>query len=238
MRTAKGRERLRDRQRAVLRYPVSRLQVSPWITKHGSLPIPQSLAAFGGAHPGLTFASIGFSAHGTSVVPGLMSGLPLLLAGAFWVHGTSAAAAMGPILGGVAVLAFGGLVGRLVGPQWAPAGALVLACTLPEQYTSRASFSETAAQVLLFGGLSLVVDALTLARARTEAGSSAAARGPAAGQPPPGTGPPSPVTGPWHPEIGPPPEAGPSSPEASLASPEASLASPEASLASPEASLA
>jgi hypothetical protein len=203
----------------VLRDPGAYLQTGYWIAQHGSLPIPQSLAAFGGAHPGLTFASTGFFAHGTSVVPGLMSGLPLLLAGAFWVHGTSAAAAMGPILGGAAVLAFGGLVGRLAGPQWAPAGALVLACTLPQQYTSRASFSETAAQVLLLGGLSLVVDALTLARARTEAGSSAAAPGLAAGQQPPGAGPPSPVTGPWHLEVGPPsPEAGPPSSDGGLAS--------------------
>jgi hypothetical protein len=171
----------------VLRDPGAYLQTGYWIAKHGALPIPQSLAAFGGAHPGLTFSSTGFAASGTSVVPGLMSGLPLLLAGAFWVHGTAAAAAMGPILGGLAVLAFGGLVGRLTGPQWAPAGALVLACTLPEQYTSRASFSETAAQVLLFGGLSLVIDALTIARARTEAGSSAAAEQPETPAPPPET---------------------------------------------------
>jgi hypothetical protein len=168
----------------VLRDPGAYLQTGYWLAQHGSLPIPQSLAAFGGAHPGLTFSSIGFAAHGTSVVPGLMSGLPLLLAGAFWVHGTAAAAAMGPILGGLAVLAFGGLVGRLTGPQWAPAGALVLACTLPEQYTSRASFSETAAQVLLFGGLSLVIDALTTARARTVAVPSAGAQQPAAPPPP------------------------------------------------------
>jgi hypothetical protein len=153
----------------VLRDPGAYLQTGYWIAQHGSLPIPQSLAAFGGAHPGLTFSSTGFAVHGTSVVPGLMSGLPLLLAGAFWVNGTSAAAAMGPILGGLAVLAFGGLVGRLAGLKWAPAGALVLAFTLPEQYTSRAAFSETAAQVLLFGGLSLVIDALTVARTRSPA---------------------------------------------------------------------
>jgi hypothetical protein len=150
----------------VLRGPGTYLQTGYWLAEHGSLPIPVALAAFGGAHPGLGFSSTGFFASGTSVVPGLMSGLPLLLAGAFWVHGTAAAAAMGPILGGLAVLAFGGLAGRLAGPQWAPAGALVLAVTLPEQYTSRGSFSETAAQVLLFGGLSLVVDALTLGPAQ------------------------------------------------------------------------
>jgi hypothetical protein len=158
----------------VLRDPGAYLQTGYWIAQHGSLPIPQSLASFGGAHPGLGFSSTGFFTRGTSVVPGLMSGLPLLLAGAFWVHGIPAAAAMGPILGGLAVLAFGGLVGRLAGLPWAPAGALVLAFTLPEQYTSRASFSETAAQVLLFGGLSLVVDALTLRHSRNRPGSPAA----------------------------------------------------------------
>ena len=146
----------------VLRDPGAYLQTGYWIAQHGSLPIPQSLASFGGAHPGLGFSSIGFLSRGSSVVPGLMSGLPLLLAGAFWLHGITAAGAMGPILGGLAVLSFGGLVGRLAGPRWAPAGALVLGLTLPEQYTSRGSFSETAVQVLLFGGLALVADALTL----------------------------------------------------------------------------
>jgi hypothetical protein len=167
----------------VLRDPGAYLQTGYWIAQHGSLPIPQSLASFGGAHSGLGFASTGFAASGTSVVPKLMSGLPLVLAGAFWVHGAAAAAAMGPILGGLAVLAFGGLTGRLVGLRWAPAGALVLALTLPEQYTSRASFSETAAQVLLFGGLSLIADALAL---RGQRRASAAGQGAASGDRPAG----------------------------------------------------
>ncbi len=87
----------------------------------------------------------------------------MLLAGGFWTSGTGGGAVIGPILGGLAVLSFGGLVGRLAGRQWAPAGALALALTLPEIYTSRDAFSETAVQVLLFGGLSLVIDALTVA---------------------------------------------------------------------------
>jgi hypothetical protein len=175
----------------VLRDPGAYLQTGYWIAQHGSLPIPQSLASFGGAHPGLGFSSTGFFTRGTSVVPGLMSGLPLVLAGAFWIHGLSAAAAMGPILGGLAVLAFGGLVGRLAGMRWAPAGALVLALTLPEQYTSRASFSETAVQILLFGGLSLVVDALTLRHSDSRPGPQAA--------PPQGTAPSEPATAPgWR----------------------------------------
>ncbi|MGH3183608.1 MAG: hypothetical protein ACRDOE_17150, partial [Streptosporangiaceae bacterium] len=62
------------------------------------------------------------------------------------------------------VLSYGGLVGRLAGARWAPAAAAVLAVSLPEQYTSRASFSEPLAQVLLFGGLCLLADSLTVNR--------------------------------------------------------------------------
>ncbi|HMH91695.1 MAG TPA: hypothetical protein VK586_11515 [Streptosporangiaceae bacterium] len=144
----------------VLRSPGAYLQAGYWLAQHGSLPIPQSLAAFGGgAHAGLGFSSIGFFAHGSSVVPLGTSGLPMLLAGGFWAHG---AAALGAVLGGFAVLSFGGLIARLAGPQWAPAGALVLGLSLPEQYVSRSAFTEPALQVLLFGGLCLLIDSLTL----------------------------------------------------------------------------
>ena len=166
----------------VLRGGGAYLQTGYWITQHGSLPIPQSLAAFGGSHPGLTFSSAGFLAQGSSVVPASMAGLPMLLAGAFWVHGISAATALGPVIGGLAILAFGGLTGRLAGPRWAPAGALVLGFTLPEQYVSRSALPETAAQVLLFGGLCLVIDAVTIARTNG-AGAQAQALAAAGGRP-------------------------------------------------------
>ena len=146
---------------AVLRDQGAYLQTGYWLAQHGSLPIPQSLHAFGGPQPGLGFSSIGFFSHGTSVVPSFMSGLPMLLAGGFWAHGVAGAAAIGPVLGGLAVLSFGGLTARLVGPQWAPAGAVVLGLALPEQYVSRTSLAEPALQVLLFGGLCLLTDALT-----------------------------------------------------------------------------
>ena len=146
----------------VTRTPGAYFQTGYWIAQHGSLPIPQSLAAFGGSQAGLQFASIGFAQYGHSVVPDVAAGLPMLLTTGFWTSGTGGGAVIGPLLGGLAVLSFGGLVGRLAGRQWAPAGALVLALTLPEIYTGRDSFSETAVQVLLFGGLSFIVDALTV----------------------------------------------------------------------------
>ena len=151
----------------VSRDPGASAQIAFWIAEHGALPIPASLAAFGGAHPGLAFSSYGFTSHGASVVPGLTSGLPIVLAAGMWVHGVTGATMMSPLLGALAVLAVGGLTGRLAGPQWAPAGAFLLALTIPEVYTSRSAFSETLAQALLFGGLCLIVDSFSSRRPLT-----------------------------------------------------------------------
>jgi hypothetical protein len=161
----------------VARDPGVSFQAGYWIAQHGSLAIPRSLAAFGGPHPGLSSSSIGFFPHGGTVAPSSMPGLPMLVAGGMWIHGLGTAAAMSAILGAFAVLAFGGLVGRLAGPQWAPAGALVLGFTLPEQYTSRSAFSEPLMQVLLIGGLCLLIDSLTIDRAGGGTGAEATPRG-------------------------------------------------------------
>ena len=70
------------------RTPGAYFQTGYWIAQHGSLPITGSLAAFGGAHAGLHLSSVGFVAHGHSVVPAVTAGLPMLLAGGFWTSGT------------------------------------------------------------------------------------------------------------------------------------------------------
>lgn len=145
----------------VTRDPGVYLNFGYWIAHHGSVTIPVSATAFGAHHPGLAFASAGFLQNGANLVPQFLAGLPTLLAAGFWAGGTSAAVLVPPVIGGLAVLAFGGLTGRLAGPRWAPAGAIVLALALPEQYTSRAAFSETLTQVLLFGGLCLLIDSLS-----------------------------------------------------------------------------
>jgi hypothetical protein len=154
----------------VVRDPGTYLQTGYWIAQHGSLPIPQALTAFGGAHPGLHFASTGFLTQGSGIYPAVAPGLPLILAGGFWVHGVAAATALAAVLGGLAVLSFAGLVARLVGPQWAPAGALVLGISMPQQYVSRTTLGETALQITLFGGLCLLADSVGLRAARPTAG--------------------------------------------------------------------
>ncbi|HEY3650853.1 MAG TPA: hypothetical protein VGL33_23010, partial [Streptosporangiaceae bacterium] len=154
----------RTEQIIYLRDPATYLQVAYWIAHHGLLPIPDNAVAFGGPHPGLSFASSNYYPRGTGIVPQFMTGAPLVLAAGIWLHGISGALLVTPVVGGCAVLSFGGLAGRLAGPGWAPAAAAVLALSLPEQYTSRGSFSEPLAQVLLFGGLSLLADSLIINR--------------------------------------------------------------------------
>ncbi len=148
----------------VSRDPGAYAQFAYWIADHGRLPIPASVAAFGGTHPGLAFASFGFTTHAGNVVPGLTAGLPIVLAVGMWAHGISGATVISPLIGALAILAVGGLTARLAGPQWAPAGALLLALTVPEIYTSRSAFSDTLAQALIFGGLALVVDSFSSRR--------------------------------------------------------------------------
>lgn len=148
------------------------LQYAYWIAHHGSVTIPDSPAAFGSsAH--LTFASHGFFPNGPNLTPSFMPGLPLVLAGGAWLSGIPGAMLMAPAIAGCAVLSFAGVAGRLVGPRWAPVAALVLALTLPEQYTGRTTLAEPLVQVLLFGGLCLIIDAMIISRRRHGAGSAA-----------------------------------------------------------------
>jgi hypothetical protein len=140
--------------------PGSYIQFAAWIAHHGSLPIPQTRAAFGGTHGVLHFDSAAFFQVGSGVVPRFMAGLPMVLAAGFWIGGTAGAVALAPLLGACAVLTFGGLAARLIGPRWAPLAALVLALSQPEQFTSRSTYSEPLAQIIFLGGLCLVVDSL------------------------------------------------------------------------------
>ena len=149
-----------SQQIIVERDPASYMQFAAWIAHHGSLPIPQARAAFGGTHQALIFNSPAFYQVGGTMVPQFMAGLPMVLAAGFWIGGVAAAVLVPPLLGACVVLTFGGLAARLTGPRWAPLAALVLALSLPEQFTSRSAFSEPLVQILFLGGLCLVIDSL------------------------------------------------------------------------------
>ncbi len=148
---------LRSEQVFAVGDPSVYLQYGYWIAEHGTVRIPTSASAFGSSG-GLVFASPGFYLSGGYLTPAFLPGLPLMLAAGTWLSGLGGALMMPAVLGGCAVLSFGGLVGRLAGPRWAPVGALVLAVCLPELYVSRTPFAEPLVQVLLFGGLCLFID--------------------------------------------------------------------------------
>ncbi|MFI0405025.1 hypothetical protein [Actinomadura sp. 3N508] len=143
----------------VRRDPASYVQYAVWLKNEGSLPIPLMERAFGGHDRALYYESPAFYQDGGAIVPQFMAGLPLVLTLGGWLGGMHGMLLMAPLLGACCVLAFAGLVARLVGPRWAPAGALLLALTLPMLYVSRSTFSELPAIVLLLGGLSLIYDA-------------------------------------------------------------------------------
>lgn len=148
----------------VTRDPASYMQFAAWISQHGKLPIPEDTAAFGTAKHLVQFDSFAYFQVGHVIVPQFMAGLPMVLAAAWWVNGVFYALTMAPVLGGAAILTFGGLAARLVGPRWAVPATLTLAAAFPEQFTSRSTYSEPLAQILLLGGLCLLVDSQRAAR--------------------------------------------------------------------------
>ncbi|MGH3250058.1 MAG: hypothetical protein ACRDOI_28190, partial [Trebonia sp.] len=147
----------------------SYMNFAQWISRHGSLPIPQDAAAFGHA-PGITFASAAYYQVGSSIVPQFMAGLPMLLSLGFWAGGARLAVFIAPVLGALGIFTFGGLVARLVGPRWAPLAALVIAIGIPEAYVSRNTYTETLAQIVLLGALSLWIDSQRTDRGAEDAG--------------------------------------------------------------------
>jgi hypothetical protein len=151
-------------QIVVRRDPASYFNFATWLTGHGSLPIPVDKAAFGGGDAALSYGSPAFFQRGGVLVPQFMAGTPMIVTAGGWIGGARALLGAMPILGGLAVLSFGGLTARLVSPRWAPAGALALALTWPMMMISRAIYSETAALVLTLGGLALTLDALRSGR--------------------------------------------------------------------------
>lgn len=165
---------LHGEQFIVRRDPATYAQYAVWLAVDGTLPIPADVAAFGGPDPALRFDSVGFygvgpdgavlgddavQGPGTGILPQFMPGTAIIHAFGHWMGGVPGLMLMPPILGALAVLTFGGTVARLAGARWAVVAAAVLAVSLPVIYTSRAAFSETCSMILLFGAVSLLLDA-------------------------------------------------------------------------------
>ncbi|MCX9190249.1 hypothetical protein C3Y87_02225 [Carbonactinospora thermoautotrophica] len=154
----------------IRRDPGSYAQFAYWLARHGSLPIPGDLEAFGGPDPALTLESPAYFQRGDRIVPQFMAGFPLLAALGHWLGGWTGLLVTPAVLGGLALLAMGGLTGRLVGPRWAPLGALALGLAFPVLNAARATYSEAPALLLTLGGLWLLTEAVRPEASRWLAG--------------------------------------------------------------------
>ncbi|MBO0829412.1 MAG: hypothetical protein J2P24_16690, partial [Streptosporangiales bacterium] len=149
----------------VERDPASYVQFGWWLGRHGSLPVAESRWAFGGGVPGMSWNSPAFYQVGPVVWPQFMIGLPMLLAVAKWTAGLGGMLVLNAVLGSLALLAFGGLTARLVGPRIAPFATLLLAFSFPQLFVARSAYSEPLAELLVLAGLCLLLDCRTV-RAR------------------------------------------------------------------------
>ncbi|MEV0203326.1 hypothetical protein AB0H81_43770, partial [Nonomuraea sp. NPDC050691] len=151
---------LHTEQLVVRRDPATYAQYAIWLARHGSLPIPSQVAAFGGPDQALVFDSVGFYPVNGAVVPQFMPGPPLLFAAGQWAGGLLLTPA---VLGALAVLTVAGVAARLAGARWAVPAALAFAVCQPVLYTSRTTLSEIPSLILLFGGMALLHDTLSRA---------------------------------------------------------------------------
>ncbi|MBN6052682.1 hypothetical protein JYK22_12160 [Nonomuraea sp. RK-328] len=151
---------LHSEQLVVRRDPATYAQYAIWLARHGSLPIPSQVEAFGGPDQALVFDSMGFYPANGAVVPQFMPGPPLLFAAGQWAGGLLLTPA---VLGALAVLTVAGVAARLAGARWAVPAALAFAVCQPVLYTSRTTLSEVPSLILLFGGMALLHDTLSRA---------------------------------------------------------------------------
>ncbi len=143
----------------VRRDPGSYAMSATWLSTHGTILMPAHPQVFGPPNSDLVLASQGFYVQGSHIIPQFMTGAPVLLSIGGWLAGVSGVLHANAFLGAFALLAFAGLAARLVGARWAPLAVLALAFVQPELDVMRATYSEPAGQLILLGGLAIVVDA-------------------------------------------------------------------------------
>ncbi|HEY0871257.1 MAG TPA: hypothetical protein VGD55_12725, partial [Acidothermaceae bacterium] len=143
----------------VRRDPGSYAMSATWLSSHGTIQMPTHSALFGTQNDNLVLASQGFYQQGSHIIPQFMTGVPVLLSIGGWISGVTGVLHGNAVLGSLALLAFAGVAVRLVGARWAPLAVLALAFVQPELDVMRATYSEPAAQLILLGGLAIVLDA-------------------------------------------------------------------------------
>lgn len=135
-------------------------QIAYLLAHQAGLSVFAPVSAYGN-FPGLIgFASPAFYFHqqAGTITPQFMTGWPEVLAGADWAGGWTGLLLTPAVIGGCAILAFGGLAARLLGPRWAPLAALLAACAWPILRASQETLSEPLALLTLAASGCLLID--------------------------------------------------------------------------------
>ena len=152
------------------------------LARTGALTIPTRLDDLYAGNPTINVAGAGYfqSPDEPTVYPQFFHLLPVLLAVATWLGGTTLLLLVTPLLGAASLLAFYAFAARVLRPPWALLSTAGLAVLLPQLHFSRATFSEIPSQLLVFAGLALLWD-VTGPRAAGRTSSAAGGRALAGG---------------------------------------------------------
>ncbi len=144
----------------VTRDPATYGVTGQWLVHNHSLPIHTTPQVFGTLPPNATVsAGFGYVSPG-EVYPQGNHLLPVMLAAAGWIGGSSALLKLNVVFGGLALFAFYGLARRFVGGPLALAAMLALAVSMPMLAFSRDTYSEPLNLLLVIGGISILWRAL------------------------------------------------------------------------------
>ena len=138
----------------------SYLQATIYLAETGSRPVAVDAATIGGpqtlAEDGLTLEAPAFYEIGSpadpSVQPQFMPGPALVYSLPWWAGGSTATLWTPAVIGGLALLAIGLLVGRVVAPSAAAPAALLVGACFPWLHTARSTYSEPLAGLTLGAG--------------------------------------------------------------------------------------
>ncbi|GAA4398095.1 hypothetical protein GCM10023168_03770 [Fodinibacter luteus] len=150
----------------------SNLQAAVSLATTHARVVPVHPASVGGAEvlrlEGVTLASPAFFEVGSptapAVQPQFVVGPAVVYAFGWWVGGADAALVLPALAMGLALLALGLLVARVVGPWAGVASAALVAVLFPVVHTARATYSEPLAMLTLTSGLLAVTLAVATAR--------------------------------------------------------------------------
>ncbi len=133
---------------------------SKWLVDHSSTDVDTQFRLFG-EDPQIQSSSSGIGRRPElgHVYPQGSHGLPAVLSIGGSLLGSKVIYASNSVLGGFALLAVYGFGRRVVGRAGALVGAALLGLTLPQIYFSRDTYTEPLSQLLLFGGLALLLQA-------------------------------------------------------------------------------